>query len=78
MPYLIDLRERKPGCTGHPVIRLNNELRKAKKHDLIRIIVREDDIPEKAITLTLKRFGYRAKEIKTKNGEIDIIAEKIP
>ncbi len=61
--YVIDLSKYEPGCTGHPLMRLNRKLREAKKYDSIKIIFNLEDLPFDAAEILLKRNGF---EIKTK------------
>lgn len=77
MTRVIDLRERKPGCTGHPVVRLNLELKKIKKENLIKIIAKKDDIPKKALELALKRYGFVSEKVIENESEIEILAKKM-
>ncbi len=76
MSYLIDLRERKPGCTGHPVVRLNLELKKAKNQKTVKIVAKKDDLPRRALELTLKRYGFKLTDVKEDEDRIEIFAEK--
>lgn len=77
MVYVIDLKERKPGCTGHPVVRLNLELRKARNKDLVKIIANKDDIPRRALILILKRYGFELAEISEKDGEVQVLIRRV-
>ena len=77
MTHVIDLRERKPGCTGHPVVRLNLELNKAKDQKLVKIIANKEDLPKKALTLALKRYGFELAEVNETDNDLQILAKKI-
>jgi len=72
---VIDLRVREPGCTGHPIVRLNTLLREVKgKGRDIRVIVNPEDIPFKALKLTLKKHGYEIISVKEKESYLEVEA----
>ena len=61
---IIDLTVRKPGCTGHPIVRLNAVLRDMrKKRKSIKVIINTEDIPLRALELSLKRYKYKIKRV---------------
>ncbi|MCD6513993.1 MAG: hypothetical protein J7L07_03640 [Candidatus Odinarchaeota archaeon] len=73
-----DLTDKRPGCTGHPIIRLNNFLSEAKREaDRIELVIDTTEVPMKALELILKKHGFKVVDTKLKNNDIYvIIAEK--
>ncbi len=64
----IDLLTKKPGCVGHPVVRLNTLLRDAKsKEQEIKIIFSPKEIPTKVIEISLKKHGFELIGIEKNN-----------
>ncbi len=72
---VIDLRFKEPGCTGHPVVRLNNRLRELNE-DRVLIRFNLEDIPLKALELLIGRYGYRVDEVRNVNDYVEVVAIK--
>ena len=64
---VIDLSRPKEGCAGHPMIRLNNELRRIKDvDDTVEVIFNANDIPLDAIKIILERKKFKIIDIEEK------------
>ena len=74
----LDLTEKKPGCTGHPILRLNRFLKEAKKKaNDIEIIFDKNETPIRAIQMILKKHNFKAIRIEEENNQIvRIVAKK--
>lgn len=72
---VIDLRFKEPGCTGHPVVRLNNRLRELNE-DKALIRFNLEDIPLKALELLIGKHGYKVNEVRNINDYVEVIIIK--
>jgi len=71
---IIDLSVRRPGCTGHPVTRLNRVLRELHENRVI-IRVKVSEIPIKVLEKMVLRRGYKVAKVNIRNeyAEIKIV-----
>jgi len=75
----LDLRYISAGCTSHPIIKISNLLPSVASEgfDEIKIIFREEDIPENALKLFLSKYNYFVEKVeKISEGIILMIARK--
>jgi len=75
----LDLRHVPASCTSHPIIRLSSLLPSiaSEGFDEIRIIFREEDIPENVMKFFLSKYNYFVEEVKRiSEGVILMIARK--
>jgi hypothetical protein len=75
----LDLRYIPASCTSHPIIKLSSLLPSiaSEGFDEIRIIFREEDIPENAMKFFLSKYNYFVEEVKRiSEGIILMIARK--
>jgi len=68
---VVNLTYREPGCTGHPIIRLNNVLKSLKESEVL-LMVNPDDIPVKVIELFVSRYGYRVSEVSGRGDYLEV------
>ncbi|RLE79223.1 MAG: hypothetical protein DRJ52_08885 [Thermoprotei archaeon] len=73
---IIDLTVKRPGCTGHPVVRLNRVLRELKDRRAI-IRVKTSDIPVKVLERLVLKKGYKIIKIAVEGICVEVEIEKI-
>lgn len=75
----LDLRHAPAGCASHPIIVLSNMMPSIASEgvDEIRIVFREEDIPEDALKLFLSKYNYFVENVeKTSEGILRAVARK--
>jgi hypothetical protein len=75
----LDLRSVRISCSSHPIIVLSNVIPSIASEgvDEIRIVFREEDIPEGALKLFLSKYSYFVEEVeKVGEGVLLAVARK--
>lgn len=72
---IIDLTVRRPGCTGHPVMRLNRALRELEDEQAT-IRVKTSEIPVKVLEKIVSKKGYKVVKITIEENYAEVEIQK--